>query len=143
MLKKLLAKKQLKSIALFAVILSLFAVGSAYADGGSVPTIKDLSDNLSGGLAFVTRIIQYIAIIAGIGFVFGAFHKFHANKMNPTQVPLSQGVTMLLIGSALLVFPTLLETGAKMMVSGPNGQGFQQAKIGGDEINGFVVKQGS
>ncbi len=126
-------RRVMKSVMLIGVLFAAIFASSTYADG-SILSLKEFTGNLTNGMGYGAQIIQYIAIIAGVGFVFGAFHKFHANKMNPTQVPLSQGITMLLIGSALLVFPTLLETGSKMMI----GDNAKVAQIGGHEINDII-----
>lgn len=131
-------RRVMKAVMLFGAVFSFIGASSAFADG-TIPSISDIATNLTHGLTFTAQILQYIAVIAGVGFVFGAFHKFHANKMNPTQVPLSQGITMLLIGSGLLVFPTLLETGAKMLV----GDNIKQAQIGGKQINDYIVASGN
>ncbi|OGT52048.1 MAG: hypothetical protein A3F17_03655 [Gammaproteobacteria bacterium RIFCSPHIGHO2_12_FULL_41_15] len=140
MTKHSLLQRVMKACLLLGAVVACLVAGSSFAAGSDIPTVQQLSKNLSGGLGYAAQIMQYIAVIAGVGFIFGAFHKFHANKMNPQQVPLSQGITMFLVGSALLIFPTILESGAKMLVSGKDGSGFQQAKIGGDEINGYIVK---
>lgn len=73
-------------------------------------TISGIQSNLSHGITSITIVMEDIALVAGIGFIFASFFKFHQHKMNPTQVPLSQGVTLLVIGSGLAVFPHLLST---------------------------------
>lgn len=73
-------------------------------------TVSGIQKNLSHGITSITIVMEDIALVAGIGFIFASFFKFHQHKMNPTQVPLSQGVTLLVIGSGLAVFPHLLST---------------------------------
>ena len=73
-------------------------------------TVSAIQQNLSKGISNISIVMEDIALVAGIGFIFSSFFKFHQHKMNPTQVPLSQGVTLLVIGSGLAVFPHLLST---------------------------------
>ena len=78
-------------------------------------------------------------MIAGIGFIMASFFKFHQHKLNPTQVPLSQGITLLLIGAGLAVFPTLLPTATHAVF----GSSADIAKIGGGQIGGLIGGSGS
>ena len=96
-------------------------------------TLSTLNKNLSSGIGDVVSIMQDIALVAGIGFVFASFFKFHQHKMNPTQVPLSHGITLLVIGAGLAVFPHLLNTASQ----GVFGQSI--AKAGNTSIKGIVA----
>src|SRR3990167_744076 len=64
-------------------------------------TMGAISKNIHGAMKDFLVIFQDIGLVAGIGFVIGSFFKFHQHKMNPTQVPLSQGITLLLVGAGL------------------------------------------
>ena len=50
-----------------------------------------------------------------------SFFKFHQHKLNPQQISLSQGVSLLLIGGGLSVFPWMLPT-AKQAVFGKDAE---------------------
>lgn len=76
-------------------------------------TLANIQSNVKLGVTNIAKILQDIALVAGIGFIFAAFFKFHAHKMQPQQVPLSQGVALLLVGAGLAVFPHLLDTATK------------------------------
>lgn len=74
------------------------------------PTLGTIKTNVSGSIKNLLVILQDIAMLAGVGFIIASFFKFHQHKMNPTQVPLSQGVTLLLVGAGLTAFPNLIST---------------------------------
>lgn len=76
-------------------------------------TISQIQTHVGKGIESISVVMEDIALVAGIGFIFASFFKFHQHKMNPTQVPLSQGVTLLVIGAALAVFPHLLSTASQ------------------------------
>ena len=56
----------------------------------------------------LATIISNIALVAGIGFLLASFFKFDQHKKNPTQIPISQPLTLLLIGAGLCLFPTIM-----------------------------------
>ena len=86
-------------------------------------TMGKISQNIHGAMKDFLTIFQDIGLVAGIGFVIGSFFKFHQHKMNPTQVPLSQGITLLLVGAGLSAFPHLINTvlDTAFGVTGPGG----------------------
>ena len=96
----------LRMIAIFS---GLFFATQIFATPSQL-TVSGIQSNLSHGITSITIVMEDIALVAGIGFIFASFFKFHQHKMNPTQAPLSQGVTLLVIGSGLAVFPHLLST---------------------------------
>ena len=87
---------------------ALFA-GAALAQGNAV-TVTSIADTISGTVTNFAKILSAVSIIAGLGFILASFFKFHQHKLNPTQVPLSQGITLLLIGAGLAVLPVLVKT---------------------------------
>lgn len=113
----------------------IFSVSEAMASGSNI-TLTTITSNVSAGVVNVAKILQDIALVAGIGFIFAAFFKFHAHKMQPQQVPLSQGVALLLVGAGLAVFPHLLDTATK----GVFGTDVQHA--GGTSIKGIIGSGG-
>ncbi len=100
-----------KSIALVMGATVLLSSGLVFAtdDGGGVK-LGTIQKNIETATQTVGKILTDIAVLAGVGFVLASLFKFHQHKLNPTQVPISQGVTLLLVGAALLVFPLLLST---------------------------------
>jgi intracellular multiplication protein IcmD len=109
----------------------LLFVSGAMAAEPSV-TLATIQSSMKTSLGSLASILQDVALIAGIGFILAAFFKLHQHKMNPTQVPMSQGITLLLIGAALAVFPDLLGTATK----GVFNQGPTQ--LGGTGINAII-----
>ena len=113
-------------------ILALVATPLVFADN-SVTSISGIQGNLGKTVTQLSIILQDIALIAGIGFVLASFFKFHQHKLNPTQVPISQGVTLLMIGSALLLLPTILPVATKAAVGTSS-----IAKISGKGITSLI-----
>lgn len=119
------------------VRLAVLIAGVVFADaifaGTTQLTLTTINSNVSRGIGGVVSIMQDIALVAGIGFIFSSFFKFHQHRQNPQQVPLSQGVTLLVIGAGLTVFPHLLSTASQ----GVFGTGI--TKAGNTAIKGVVV----
>ena len=86
---------------------SLFYVGSVYADALS---LSDIEDTVGSSVLTIAQLMTDVSLISGVGFIMASFFKFHQHKLNPTQVPMSQGLTLLLIGAGLCVFPSLIPT---------------------------------
>ena len=77
----------------FLVIIST----AAYAS-----TVNDLADNIITQLLSGRDMILSLSFVAGLGFMVAAFFKFKQHKDNPTQVPIGNPLTYLLIGVLLL-----------------------------------------
>ena len=71
-------------------------------------TLNTISTAIGKSVSTTAKILVDVALIAGIGFVFAAAFKLHQHKMNPTQVPMSQGISLLVIGGGLTMFPQLI-----------------------------------
>ena len=65
-------------------------------------------ENIGKTVVNIATIISNIALVAGIGFLLASFFKFDQHKKNPTQIPISQPLTLLLIGAGLCLFPTIM-----------------------------------
>lgn len=104
----------------------------ATATSGTL-SISDIQKQITTGVSEVSKIIMDVATISGAGFVFASFFKFHQHKQNPTQVPLSNGIVLLLIGAALCVFPHLIGTGSQAIFGKPI------SKAGSATIAGIVA----
>lgn len=84
----------------------LFAIDSSFAAN---VYLTSLASNLGSTIGNVGKLLVDVALISGIGFVLVSFFKFHAHKNNPQQIPLSQGISLLVIGAGLMVFPYMLQ----------------------------------
>ncbi|OGT64433.1 MAG: hypothetical protein A3J38_02055 [Gammaproteobacteria bacterium RIFCSPHIGHO2_12_FULL_45_9] len=129
------AKKQWKSALRYALIgIGLISAGVALADGAaSTITISTIKTAVDSTVSTVAQILTDISIIAGVGFVLGAFFKFHQHKQNPQQVQLSQGITLLLIGAGLLLFPMLIPTASSALFGSST-----TAKVGGSDMTTLI-----
>lgn len=94
-------------ITLTGIVGMLFA-GATLAAGDTV-TLSSIQTTISSSVVNIAKILTAVSVIAGIGFIMAAFFKFHQHKLNPTQVPMSQGITLVLIGAGLTVFPFLIQ----------------------------------
>ena len=83
---------------------------SAYADNKvTAPvSIGTVASTVGQTVLSLGTIISDIALVAGIGFLLASFFKFDQHKKNPTQVPVSQPLTLLILGAALCLFPTIM-----------------------------------
>lgn len=116
--------KVMKALLSITVLSALFGATLTYAangggDGGI--GMATIASNVGDTMTSVAHIVNAVSLIAGICFVMSSFFKFHQHKLNPTQVPLSQGLTLLMIGAALILLPVLLPT-AKQAVFGKQAQ---------------------
>ena len=125
---------------LVGFLLILFSdLSFAQASGGSeVVQLKTIATNVAKTVVSLAKMLQAIGLIAGIGFIMAAFFKFHQHKLNPTQVSLSQGVTLLLIGAGLTLFPVLIPTAGSTIL----GKSAEVAHVSGSAIKGIIGGSG-
>lgn len=133
-----------KVLKVFTIVTALFAIGlfvdQAFAAAGSQGVaLSSITKNVNSTVSQMARIFTDIALIAGIGFIMASFFKFHQHKLNPQQVPISQGVTLLLIGAALMLFTVMLPT-AKRAVFGTEAK---IAQVGGSGMSAVIGSGGS
>ncbi len=119
---------------LIGTALGIMCVTSAMAAPASGITLTALGTNIDRSVSKLAVILSDVALIAGIGFVMASFFKFHQHKLNPQQVPLSQGVTLILVGAGLMLFPTMLPTASKAVF----GNSATIGKVGGSQIGSIV-----
>lgn len=129
-------KKNLLKIILAAGV--LMATGLAMAANNYV-ALGTISSSINDTVAELATVLIDISLIAGIGFIIAAFFKFHQHKQNPTQVQMSQGVSLLLIGCGLTLIPLLIPT-ASVAVMGTAAK--SPAKIGGSSIHDLIGTAG-
>lgn len=130
---KLLNQLKLSPAQLLLLCLSLIC-GLAMADKPQAIALSTIAGNIDKTVVSLAQILTDIALIAGIAFILASFFKFHQHKLNPTQVPISQGVTLLLIGTALTLFVVLLPTASQAVF----GKDAQTTKVGGNEISTLI-----
>ncbi|MDF1796615.1 MAG: type IV secretion protein IcmD [Coxiellaceae bacterium] len=128
----------MKFLKLFGLVLTgtlLLLIGvDALAAGPSV-TVSLIANNIGTTVTQTAKILQDLSLIAGIGFIMASFFKFHQHKLNPTQVPMSQGVTLLVIGAGLTLFPILIPTAGSAVL----GSKASVSKVSGSGITGLIA----
>lgn len=139
-LKLLRSPLFLKSrVYLFFAALAIFLLSThCFADTSS--NIDMMQGQLKSSSLTTAKIINMVALISGIGFIFSSFYKFNAHKTNPQQVPLAQPVSMLILGSALTVLPYLIPAIVSSTVGG-QVQGIDSK--GGKDPAAAIVSGGS
>lgn len=129
-----LLRKMVKPLLIMASIAAVLFTGAAFASITGGIALSSIASNVDTSVKELSTVFVDIALIAGVGFVMASFFKFHQHKLNPTQVPISQGVTLLLIGAGLILFPTMLPTAKRALF----GSAAQIAKIGGGQIHSII-----
>ena len=114
------------------IIMAGFFVADAAMAASTYVTLTTIQKNVGSSVSNLARVLEDLALVCGIGFILASFFKFHQHKLNPTQVPMSQGVTLLIIGAGLSIFPHLLDT-VSQSVFGTSVQ-----KLGGTAITGVI-----
>ena len=115
----------------------LTLINPAYAKGVKIVApvkMSDLTKTIGASVMGLGQIISDIALVAGIGFLLASFFKFDQHKKNPTQIPVSQPLTLLLIGAALCLFPTIMP----LVQTAAFGTGATRGSIGTATIKGLI-----
>jgi len=127
--------------ALFALggvgVCMLSLIGVSLADTPTALSLSSIQTNLGGSVVQLATMLSDVCLVAGVGFTMASFFKFHQHKLNPTQVPISQGLTLILIGAGLLLFPIMLPTATKAAFGET-----QIAKVSGSQIQSLVGSPG-
>ena len=102
------AKIMISVLLLFSIymVMATHAYATAPAGGDDV---SGLPDKVATLFDSVLTILRYLAYTAGVFFIFASLFKFDQHKKNPTQIPMSQPLTLFAIGAALLVLPTIIK----------------------------------
>lgn len=83
----------------------LIIVSNAY---GLIPgSLGDLSDKLLLPMSLLTGALYNMSLAIGIALLFGALIQYKNYRNNPSQVPLSRPITLLVFGVILVVLPIL------------------------------------
>lgn len=134
MKKANLFRKILVPLLVVGSIFGVLFAGAALAGVTQGIALSSIASNVDTSVKELSTVLSDISLIAGVGFVMASFFKFHQHKLNPTQVPISQGVTLLLIGAALIIFPSVLPTAKRAIF----GSGAEIAKVGGGQIHSII-----
>ena len=119
-----------KLIVLFAGIMLLFFATGGLAAAPTGVSLGAIASNVGTSVTNLAKILEDVALVAGVGFIMASFFKFHQHKLNPQQVPMSQGITLLLVGAGLAVFPHLIPTASHAVF----GSAATQASVGSSPI---------
>ena len=115
---------------LLSVISSIHAEGKA--DIGTIAT------NITQSFGGLTKLLIAIAYVAGIGFGVAAIFKFKQHKDNPTQVPIGNPITMLMISAALVFLPGIYSPLGSTIF----GSDFSESEAGGTLGKGASIIPG-
>ena len=140
--KKILKNEWLKAILAGVTVLGiLFFASSIFATDvvGKAHTITGIRKTIDNTVVQIASVISNIALVAGIGFLLASFFKFDQHKKNPTQIPVSQPLTLMIIGAGLCLFPTIMP----LVQSAVFGTGAQQGKVGTATVTGLIGGAGS
>ena len=129
-----LLKKYKKSVALLTALGGMIFTGACLADGPTAIQMSAIASTIDGTVGSLATVLIDVALIAGIGFILASFFKFHQHKQNPTQVQMSQGISLLLIGCGLTLIPILIPTASQAIL----GTDAKTAQIGGSDIHGLI-----
>lgn len=113
--------------------------GVALADPTTGIPIATIATTVDNSVLSMATILIDVSLIAGIGFIMASFFKFHQHKQNPTQVSMSQGVSLLLIGCGLTLVPLLVPTASKAVL----GTDAKVSQVGGSDIKALIGGSGS
>jgi Ca2+/H+ antiporter len=70
-------------------------------------SLGDLSDKLLLPMSLLTSALYNMSLAIGIALLFGALIQYKNYRNNPSQVPLSRPITLLVFGVILVVLPIL------------------------------------
>src|ERR1043165_2548100 len=87
----------------------LFILNIAALDAyAQIPgSLGDLSDKLLLPMSLLTGALYNMSLAIGIAFLFGSLIQYKNYRNNPSQVPLSRPITLLIFGVILIVLPIL------------------------------------
>ncbi len=89
--------------------LAFFTPVDAYALSES---LGDLSDKLMLPMSVLTSALYNMSLAIGVALLFGALIQYKNYRNNPSQVPISRFVTLLIFGLVLIALPVLVKLSA-------------------------------
>lgn len=103
----------------FTTLMSLFLFSDLLFATNNAQSLGDVAATVRSSLQNVAALITAVSYVAGIGFAMMGLLKLKSHKDNPTQVPLSQPITLLIISAGLVFLPSLIKSaGATIWGSG-------------------------
>lgn len=93
----------MKKNALF-ILLVIVSINTYALVPGS---LGDLSDKLLLPMSLLTGALYNMSLAIGIALLFGSLIQYKNYRNNPSQVPLSRPITLLVFGVILVVLPIL------------------------------------
>ncbi|MCH9770508.1 MAG: type IV secretion protein IcmD [Gammaproteobacteria bacterium] len=125
-------KQYFKVIGMLTTVAGILFVGNCFAD----TTLTEFSKNIGDTVTTLAGVFVDLALIAGIGFIMASFFKFHQHKLNPTQVPVSQAITLLVVGAGLSLMPMFYSIASSALSGGKTPT--DQSKIGGKGLQKMI-----
>ena len=124
-----------KVILLLTMAAICFFVGTVFADEVTYD-IADLASNITDSFENIGKLMVATSYLAGFGFVIAAIFKFKQHKDNPTQIPMGTPIAMLVIGVALIFFPSFISPAQKTIFK-------EEGKAGGFKGKGVEIIPGA
>ena len=97
-------------------------------------TLGDVAENVTDTFSSITKLITGGAYVAGFALAMVGIFKLKAHKDNPQQIPISTGLALIFIGSALVFLPGLLGIGITT-IFGDDAASAQVSASGTDTLN--------
>ena len=96
-----------KNVAIASGIIGMFLLcGAAYADGNV--SLGDIALNIMKSFKNLGQLMLAVAYLSGFGFVISSIFKFKQHKDNPTQIPVSTPLALLMVGIVLIFLPGII-----------------------------------
>ena len=89
------------------IILAILLLSSINAFALIPGSLGDLSDKLLLPMSLLTSALYNMSLAIGIALLFGSLIQYKNYRNNPSQVPLSRPITLLIFGVILIVLPIL------------------------------------
>jgi intracellular multiplication protein IcmD len=123
----------------FGVLMALFMFsGNLFATGGDA-SLGTVAQSIRGSMGDLASLITAASYVAGIGFAMMGMLKLKAHKDNPTQVPLSQPLVLLIIAAGLVFLPSIISTaGETIWGTEKTSTGTQGGAAAGTDNNQFA-----
>lgn len=133
-MSKLSLRNQQFALALlgFLGIVALLFGSSAYADGSD--NLGGIADNTKKSLKNIALLLTAIAYAMGIGLGLMAISKFKMHSANPTQVPMSAPVSLIILAGLALFLPSVFGVSGKTIFADKGVVGGIEGKV---NIPGF------
>lgn len=100
-------KKTFGLLAIAGVVLLDVCCSTAFA-GEASGGVATIAKNVSNQLEAVSKLLVYVAYVAGVGFALAGILQFKAHKDNPTSTPLSKPVALIVVAACLLFLPSIM-----------------------------------